>query len=638
MSSASTDIEAQCSSEGNRNAGGDGGDSVSGSTASGDAGNGNSSGASSSSSSSSGGGGGGSSSSSSNVSSSDNTHGGGHEKEEQNAGPVWLFICFAGLMGSGVLFGMILEYATSGGRKLHELSYIFVTSAIYSITARFCRDLTGEIHTTIPLYKLLGLAILSMSSSFTSVRSLRYVIFPVQVLAKSCKPIPVMIMGAMMGKKYPLSKYINVAVITLGVALFMGGGSSSSKHRRLMEDDGVLGAASMALRGWRDQSSEISWLRGSANEDSRSDMESFNTMSMPTNTDSSSSAVSVESLSSLSKFLRGVGPSGGVVDRTVAWGTPVAAALGNVASRAFPGAWRTDARGGDTEVTAAVGGPGANLNAELEVSEEGGAGGRRKGREGRGGQRNQSAAAEPELSTSSKWIRRLTAAEDAEKSGPMMWFGVLLLFVSLSFDGATGAYEDEIMQAGHLGPFELMYNIQFGKMVIAFLCLLFFNEINYFFDLVYQTGFTLLALGLAGAMLQISIFVTISKFGALTCALFGIARKITTLVVSIFFFGHVLNFVQAGGLIISIAAMIYNFTSRFFKSSGKKPAPPPPEPEPQKAFLELVDQQAAEVSEKKSLLDENGEACAEAADDDAFPDANENNKKKKKKKKKKNEK
>jgi len=33
------------------------------------------------------------------------------------------------------------------------------------------------------------------------------------------------------------------------------------------------------------------------------------------------------------------------------------------------------------------------------------------------------------------------------------------------------------MQHGHLGPFELMYNIQFGKMVIAFSCLLFNNEV-----------------------------------------------------------------------------------------------------------------------------------------------------------------
>jgi len=46
-----------------------------------------------------------------------------------------------------------------------------------------------------------------------------------QVLAKSCKPVPVMLMGACRGKKYPMGKYANVAVIVTGVALFMGGGS-----------------------------------------------------------------------------------------------------------------------------------------------------------------------------------------------------------------------------------------------------------------------------------------------------------------------------------------------------------------------------------------------------------------------------
>jgi hypothetical protein len=42
-----------------------------------------------------------------------------------------------------------------------------------------------------------------------------------QVLAKSCKMIPVMGMGLVLGKKYPQSKYVCVGVITTGVALFM---------------------------------------------------------------------------------------------------------------------------------------------------------------------------------------------------------------------------------------------------------------------------------------------------------------------------------------------------------------------------------------------------------------------------------
>ena len=50
-----------------------------------------------------------------------------------------------------------------------------------------------------------------------------------QVLGKSCKPIPVMLMGALMGKKYPGKKYINVGLIVAGVALFMQSGSGAGK-------------------------------------------------------------------------------------------------------------------------------------------------------------------------------------------------------------------------------------------------------------------------------------------------------------------------------------------------------------------------------------------------------------------------
>ena len=38
-----------------------------------------------------------------------------------------------------------------------------------------------------------------------------------------------MIFGTLLGKKYALRKYVNVIIITTGVALFMGGGSSTRK-------------------------------------------------------------------------------------------------------------------------------------------------------------------------------------------------------------------------------------------------------------------------------------------------------------------------------------------------------------------------------------------------------------------------
>jgi UDP-galactose transporter B1 len=239
-------------------------------------------------------------------------------------------------------------------------------------------------------------------SSFHSIPFRRYVIFPIQVLAKSCKPVPVMLFGAVMGKKYPFKKYVNVCLIVAGVGLFMGGGGSSSK--------------------------------------------------------------------------------------------------------------KSDGDG--------------------------------------------------ELSSSNQII------------------GIVLLFISLCFDGGTGAYEDKLMSVHSVGPFDLMYNIQLGKTIIAGVALLVLNQVHVFMQMCQDMGFVLVALGLTGAMGQVFIFVTISKFGALTCSIIGLARKVTTLVASIYFYGHHLNGVQIAGLVVCVTSMVMNFMGKSGKGGGHgHGAPPAPKKE-----------------------------------------------------------
>ena len=80
-----------------------------------------------------------------------------------------------------ILYGLVLEFVTSGGRKLHELSFVFVTTAIYSVTAFVARNLFNEKPTDISKYQMLILSLTSIASTYTSVKSLRYVIYPVQV-------------------------------------------------------------------------------------------------------------------------------------------------------------------------------------------------------------------------------------------------------------------------------------------------------------------------------------------------------------------------------------------------------------------------------------------------------------------------
>ena len=99
-----------------------------------------------------------------------------HKQESaQQHQVLWLFICFMGIMASFVCYGLLLEYTTSGGRKLHELSFLFVTSGLYTLTAAAGRYVRDETPTTIPPARFAVLGLTSMGSTFCSVRSLRCV-------------------------------------------------------------------------------------------------------------------------------------------------------------------------------------------------------------------------------------------------------------------------------------------------------------------------------------------------------------------------------------------------------------------------------------------------------------------------------
>jgi hypothetical protein len=96
-----------------------------------------------------------------------------HDSLNSQGKVIWLAICFFGIMMSFVGYGLLLEYATSGGRKLHELSFLFVTSLLYTCTAAAGRHVRDETPTTIPPARFAVLGMTSMGSTFCSVRSLR---------------------------------------------------------------------------------------------------------------------------------------------------------------------------------------------------------------------------------------------------------------------------------------------------------------------------------------------------------------------------------------------------------------------------------------------------------------------------------
>lgn len=100
-----------------------------------------------------------------------------------------------------------------------------------------------------------------LGAMLCSNEALKHVSYPTQALAKSCKMIPVMVMGVIIRKKkYSLKEYLTVFTITIGIALFQYG-KLSGKASSMKEENSSFGLMllfiSLALDGMTGPKQEV---------------------------------------------------------------------------------------------------------------------------------------------------------------------------------------------------------------------------------------------------------------------------------------------------------------------------------------------------------------------------------------------
>jgi adenosine 3'-phospho 5'-phosphosulfate transporter B2 len=142
-----------------------------------------------------------------------------------------LAVCILGIQVSYLLWGLMQERIMT---KPYETGELFSSSKFLVFANRFLAffvawaavrigsmqpDAVPEKHT--PLYQFSYSSVSNILSSVCQYEALKYVSFPTQVLAKSCKMVPVMLMGYVVNKKtYSVSEYVVAVLVTTGAALF----------------------------------------------------------------------------------------------------------------------------------------------------------------------------------------------------------------------------------------------------------------------------------------------------------------------------------------------------------------------------------------------------------------------------------
>ncbi|XP_055606699.1 solute carrier family 35 member B1 homolog [Uranotaenia lowii] len=150
------------------------------------------------------------------------------DKQKVLIAAVGIFVCY-------FYFGIIQEKITRGryGSELQEdgtrgerftftLALVGVQCICNWIFAKGMLIVYPQSQDSTPKVYYASSSLTYLLAMISSNMALRWVAYPMQVVAKSAKPIPVMLLGVLFGRKsYALQKYFFVLLIVIGVVLFM---------------------------------------------------------------------------------------------------------------------------------------------------------------------------------------------------------------------------------------------------------------------------------------------------------------------------------------------------------------------------------------------------------------------------------
>jgi len=154
---------------------------------------------------------------------------------------VLITFCSTGLLTSYLVWGLLQErimavrYSSENGTgpEEHFGNSLFlefmnrILALVFAIVILLVRR--QPVHTA-PMYKYSYNALSNVMSSWCQYEALKYVSFPVQVLAKAAKVIPVMLMGKVVSRKtYSLLEYITAAMISTGLFMFVMSTDAASR-------------------------------------------------------------------------------------------------------------------------------------------------------------------------------------------------------------------------------------------------------------------------------------------------------------------------------------------------------------------------------------------------------------------------
>lgn len=146
-----------------------------------------------------------------------------------------------GMYGFGIIFmlgiyGVVQERIMSepyDGEMFRTSVFLVLCNRLVAIlyALTMVKTMGEDIKPMAPIWKYFAISLSNVCATWCQYEALKYVSFPVQMLGKSFKMMPVMIMGILIsGKVYGIKDWGIAAGVTGGVTMFLLSGDVKSKH------------------------------------------------------------------------------------------------------------------------------------------------------------------------------------------------------------------------------------------------------------------------------------------------------------------------------------------------------------------------------------------------------------------------
>jgi len=158
-------------------------------------------------------------------------------QDAEKQGMVFWFVFYGiGLVGTLVIYGLLQERIMTvpydGEFFRYSAFLVFANRLFNSAYASSMIAFNGEsFYSKAPFWKYMIVSLSNVAASVCQYEALKYVSFPVQMLGKSFKMMPVMLWGIVIShKKYRADDWLIAMAVTGGVTVFLLTGNISSKH------------------------------------------------------------------------------------------------------------------------------------------------------------------------------------------------------------------------------------------------------------------------------------------------------------------------------------------------------------------------------------------------------------------------